>query len=76
MKIIRTHEMNPDSLSEFERDMVYNGLDCCVTLDVYNGLRPQLGEGVGGKISASTSATNASGKDKSPEKSSRPKTFP
>ena len=22
MKIIRTHEMNPDSLSEFERDMV------------------------------------------------------
>ena len=42
MKIIRTHEMNPDSLSEFERDMVYNGLDCCVTLDVYNGLRPQL----------------------------------
>ena len=34
--------MNLDSLSEFERDMVYNGLDCCVTLDVYNGLRPQL----------------------------------
>lgn len=42
MKIIRTHEMNPDDLSEFERDMVYNGLDCCVTLDVYDGLRPQL----------------------------------
>ena len=42
MKIIRTHEMNPESLSEFERDMVYNGLDCCVTLDVYDGLRPQL----------------------------------
>lgn len=42
MKIIRTHEMDPESLSEFERDMVYNGLDCCVTLDVYDGLRPQL----------------------------------
>ena len=42
MKIIRTHEMDPDSLSEFERDMVYNGLDCCVTLDVYDGLHPQL----------------------------------
>ena len=42
MRIIRTHEMNPDDLSEFERDMVYNGLDCCVTLDVYDGLHPQL----------------------------------
>lgn len=42
MKIIRTHEMDPDSLSEFEKEMCYNGLDCCVTLDVYNGLRPQL----------------------------------
>ena len=42
MKIIRTHEMDPESLSDFEREMVYNGLDCCVTLDVYDGLRPQL----------------------------------
>ena len=42
MKIIRTHEMDPDSLSEFEKEMCYNGLDCCVTLDVYDGLRPQL----------------------------------
>ena len=42
MKIIRTHEMNPETLSEFEKEMCYNGLDCCVTLDVYDGLRPQL----------------------------------
>ena len=42
MKVIRTHEMDPDSLSEFEKEMCYNGLDCCVTLDVYNGFRPQL----------------------------------
>ena len=42
MKVIRTHEMNPETLSEFEKEMCYNGLDCCVTLDVYDGLRPQL----------------------------------
>lgn len=42
MKIIRTHEMDPEALSDFEREMVYNGLDCCVTLDVFDGLRPQL----------------------------------
>ena len=34
--------MNPETLSEFEKEMCYNGLDCCVTLDVYDGLRPQL----------------------------------
>ena len=42
MRIIRTHEMNPDTLSEWDRDQVYNGLDVCCTLDVYDGLRPQL----------------------------------
>ena len=65
MKIIRTHEMDPDSLSEFERDMVYNGLDCCVTLDVYDGLRPQLDN-----ITASTydfsKALQAPTRDESP----------
>jgi DNA polymerase-1 len=42
MKIIRTHEMSPDLLSDFERDMVYNGLDCCVTREVFDELHPQL----------------------------------
>lgn len=42
MKIIRTHEMDPSDLTEFERDQVYNGLDCCVTRDVYDALHPQL----------------------------------
>ena len=42
MKIIRTHEMDPATLTQFEKDMAYNGLDCCVTLDVFNALRPQL----------------------------------
>jgi len=42
MKIIETHKMDPDKLSDFERDQVYNGLDVCCTLDVFNGLYPQL----------------------------------
>ena len=44
MKIIRTHEMEPTELSPFERDQVYNGLDCCVTRDVFDALHPQLDE--------------------------------
>jgi DNA polymerase I len=48
MKIIRTHEMDPESLTEFERDQVYNGLDCCVTYDVFNGLYHQLDNHTGG----------------------------
>jgi DNA polymerase I-like protein with 3'-5' exonuclease and polymerase domains len=55
MRIIRTHEMTPEDLSEWDRDMVYNGLDCCVTLDVYDGLRPQLDN-----ITASTYAFSKS----------------
>jgi len=42
MRIIRTHEMEPDELSSWERDQVYNGLDVCVTLDVFAGMHPQL----------------------------------
>ena len=42
MKIIKTHEMEPSLLSDFERDMVYNGLDVCVTRDVFDALHPQL----------------------------------
>lgn len=42
MKIIRTHETDPESLSEFEREQCYNGLDCCVTHDVFAETFPQL----------------------------------
>jgi DNA polymerase I len=42
MKIIRTHEADPTAYTEFERDCVYNGLDCLVTLDCYNAMAPQL----------------------------------
>jgi DNA polymerase-1 len=42
MKIIRTHETSPTSLSEWERDQVYNGLDCCVTREVFDVIHPGL----------------------------------
>jgi DNA polymerase I len=42
VKIIKTHETDPTQLSEFERSQVYNGLDCCVTLEVLETLLPQL----------------------------------
>jgi len=43
MKIIRTHETTPDSIHDaMEKEWIYNGLDCCVTLDVLNGIKPQL----------------------------------
>jgi DNA polymerase I-like protein with 3'-5' exonuclease and polymerase domains len=44
VKIIRTDLMNPSDLSPFERDQVYNGLDCCVTHDVFAATEPQLDE--------------------------------
>ncbi len=43
MRIIRTHESKPDDLkSQSERDWVYNGLDCCITMEVLDALLPQL----------------------------------
>lgn len=47
MKIIRTHEDRPDDFSPMQREWVYNGLDCCVTLEVLNQLLPQLDEHTG-----------------------------
>ena len=44
MRIIKTHEMNPAELSDFDRDMIYNGLDVCVTHDVFAATSPQLDE--------------------------------
>lgn len=42
MRKILTHEMEPTALTPFEREMVYNGLDCCVTYDVFGSLITQL----------------------------------
>lgn len=42
MKIIDTSTTSPDDLTPFEREMIYNGLDCCITAEVLNALLPQL----------------------------------
>jgi len=44
MKIILTHEIDPFTLPEWEREQVYNGLDCCVTHEVLSCQLPQLDE--------------------------------
>jgi DNA polymerase I-like protein with 3'-5' exonuclease and polymerase domains len=41
-KIIDTSKLSPARLSPSERDWVYNGLDCCITAEVFEVLRPQL----------------------------------
>ena len=42
MKVIDTSTTLPTSLSAFEREQVYNGLDCCVTAEILDALLPQL----------------------------------
>ena len=43
MRAIRTADLTPSSLSsESEKLWVYNGLDCCVTLEVLEAMLPQL----------------------------------
>jgi DNA polymerase-1 len=42
MKIIDTSIIQPEDLSPWEKDQVYNGLDCCVTAEVLEVLQPEL----------------------------------
>lgn len=42
MKIIQTHKVDPEALSQWERDQVYNGLDVCVTHEVYDEIHRHL----------------------------------
>lgn len=42
MRIIRTDEVDRDSLTQWEKDQMYNGLDVCVTHEVLGVLLPQL----------------------------------
>lgn len=42
MKIIRTHERDPNEIDPMEREWTYNGLDCCITAEVLEALLPQL----------------------------------
>lgn len=42
VKIIDTSTVDPDSLSEYEKQSVYNGFDCCITREVFDVIHPQL----------------------------------
>jgi len=42
MKIIRTDLTDLTTLPPFDQEQVYNGLDCCVTHDVFAATHPQL----------------------------------
>jgi DNA polymerase I-like protein with 3'-5' exonuclease and polymerase domains len=42
MKVINTAKLNPKDLKAWERDCVYNGLDACVTHEVFQVLKPKL----------------------------------
>lgn len=41
-KIIRTDQTSPEKLGAWERDQIYNGLDCCITSELLSILSPQL----------------------------------
>lgn len=42
-RIIHTDRVQPDDITnQWERDQVYNGLDCCVTAEVLDAMLPQL----------------------------------
>jgi DNA polymerase-1 len=42
MKIIDTSAVQPEDLTQWEKDQVYNGLDTCVTAEVLDVLLPEL----------------------------------
>ena len=43
MRIVRTDEASPNSIpDQWERDQIYNGLDCAVTAEVLDAILPQL----------------------------------
>jgi len=42
MQIIKTDEIDYESLSGVDKDWIYNGLDVCITADVLESLLPQL----------------------------------
>src|SRR5712671_1049652 len=45
MKVIHTNETKPEDIkNQWERDQIYNGLDCAITLEVFNAIHSQLDE--------------------------------
>lgn len=42
MRIINSHQRDAAKFTDFESDMIYNGLDCCVTREVWDVIHTQL----------------------------------
>jgi DNA polymerase I-like protein with 3'-5' exonuclease and polymerase domains len=42
LRIIKTHETDMNSVSDWDRSQIYNGLDVCCTHDVFAATHPQL----------------------------------
>lgn len=42
MRIIRTHEVDPESFDDWSQSQIYNGLDVCQTASIWSALSPQL----------------------------------
>src|SRR6185312_403259 len=42
MRIIQTHNLNPEALDDWDREQVYNGLDVTITADILGTLKQQL----------------------------------
>jgi DNA polymerase-1 len=42
MKVFHTDQISPSSVRGAEKDWIYNGLDCCITAEVLEVLKPQL----------------------------------
>ena len=41
-RIIDTSTASPDDFTSQEADWIYNGKDCCVTMEVFDAILPQL----------------------------------
>jgi len=39
VRIISTQTSNPNDFTPFEQDQIYNGLDCCITSEVWNAIK-------------------------------------
>lgn len=44
MRVIDTSITKPEDLTSWEKDQIYNGLDCCITAEVLDVILPQLDE--------------------------------
>ena len=52
-RIIATHDTDPTTIGPMEKEWIYNGLDCCLTNEILDALRPQLDDVTGATYSFS-----------------------